>query len=115
VTYAGARIGDLYEVCGQAMKMTRAKSMPDQLTRRLLRREMDRQAKGATGLLVGTTEEFSRLVQEARHRHIDAAVAIVQPGVSKAVISGDIRVLLGGVERFLIETYGTMLRVIGSD
>jgi len=30
----GARIEDLYDVCGQAMKMNRAKSIPDQLARR---------------------------------------------------------------------------------
>ena len=32
----GARIDDLYDVCGQAMKMNRAKSVPELLARRLL-------------------------------------------------------------------------------
>lgn len=110
----GARIKDLYEVCGQAIKMNRAKSFPDQLTRRLLRRETDRQARGTSGLIVGTTEVLTAIVREARFRKLRATVVIVQPGMSKATASEDMRTLLGGTERFLHDTYGMKLRVIGS-
>ncbi len=110
----GARIKDLYEVCGQAIKMNRAKSFPDQLARRLLRRETDRQAKGISGLIVGSTEVLTTIVREARFRKLRATVVIVQPGMSKATASEDMRALLGGTERFLQDTYGMKLRVIGS-
>jgi superfamily II DNA or RNA helicase len=110
----GARIGDLYDVCGQAIKMNRAKSFPEQLARRLLRRETDRQARGASGLIAGTADSLAAIVQEARYRKLRATVAIVQPGMSKAVASEDMRALLGGTERFLQDTYGMKLRVIGS-
>jgi hypothetical protein len=110
----GARIDDLYDVCGQAMKMNRAKSFPDQLTKRLLRREIDRQSKGRTGIILGNSGLLSTIVREARYRDLQATVAIVQPGLSKSVVSEDMRALLGGTERFLSETYGTRLRVIGS-
>lgn len=111
---AGARIKDLYDVCGQAMKMNRAKSFPELLTKRLLRRESDRQSKGKTGLIVGTVALLATIVGEARYRKLQPTVAIVQPGMSKAVVSDEMRALLGGAERFLSDTYDMKLRVIGS-
>lgn len=111
---AGARIDDLYDVCGQAMKMNRAKSVPELLTRRLLRREVQRQEKGMTGLVIGNVDLLAAVVREARYRKLRATVVIVQPGMSKAAISEDMRALLGGTERFLAETYGMRLRVVGS-
>ncbi len=110
----GARINDLYDVCGQAMKMNRAKSVPEQLTRRLLRRERQRQGRDATGLVVGTLDLLAAIVQEARYRRLNATVVIVQPGMSHAAMSNDMRALLGGTDRFLTDTYGMKLRVIGS-
>lgn len=111
----GARIKDFYEVCGQAMKMNRSKSLPEQLTRRLLRREKARQAEGRTGLVVGTVQTLAAVVQEARFRTLRTTVAIIQPGLSKASAGEDIRALLGATDRFLTETYGMRLRVICSD
>ena len=96
------------------MKMNRAKSVPELLTRRLLRREVQRQEKGMTGLVIGNVDLLAAVVREARYRKLRATVAIVQPGMSKAAISEDMRALLGGTERCLAETYGMRLRVVGS-
>jgi superfamily II DNA or RNA helicase len=111
----GARIEDLYDVCGQVMKMNRAKSLPDQLTKRLLRRERDRQASGRTGIMVGDIGTLASIVSEARYRTLGVTAAIVQPGISKARLSEDMGALLGATERFLADTYGMALRVIGSE
>lgn len=110
----GARIDDLYDVCGQTMKMNRAKSVPELLARRLLRREANRQAKGATGLIVGNMDTLTSIVREARYRRLRVSVAIVQPGMSKAKATDDMRALLGGTERFLEDTFGMRVRVIAS-
>ncbi|PWV74480.1 superfamily II DNA or RNA helicase [Nocardia neocaledoniensis] len=110
----GARIDDLYDVCGQAMKMNRAKSMPELLTRRLLRREGNRQSDGRSGMVRGDLRLLAEIVDEARFRKLCVQVAIVQPGMSRAAASVDMRALLGSVERFLSETYAMPLRVIGS-
>lgn len=110
----GARIDDLYDVCGQAMKMNRAKSMPEQLTKRLFRRERDRRAGGNNGIIVGDIDTLAALVREARYRTLQVTVAIVQPGMAKSKASDDMRALLGATERFLSETYGMKLRVIAS-
>lgn len=111
----GARIDDLYDVCGQAMKMNRAKSIPEQLTKRLLRREEDRQRKGRSGLVVGTANDLASIVRDARLYRLRVSVAVVQPGISKARASEDMLALLGATDRFLIETFGQQLRVFGSD
>ncbi len=110
----GARIDDLYDVCGQAVKMNRAKSFPELLTRRLLRRETDRQVRGKSGLIIGTPETLTTIVGEARFRKLRVTIAIVQPGMAKHAASDDMRALLGGTERFLEDTYGMRLRVVGS-
>ena len=111
----GARIRDLYDVCGQAMKMNRAKSMPDLLLRRLLRRETKRQSQGGSGLILGDTHTLTSIVRESQVRNLKSEVMIVQPGMSKSKASDDMRALIGGVERFLLDTYGMPLRVVGSE
>ncbi|MFV8171699.1 DEAD/DEAH box helicase [Mycolicibacterium peregrinum] len=113
-TSPGARIGDLYDVCGQAMKMNRAKSLPDQLIRRLVRRESDRQKDGRTGLLVGEYPLLTSIAREARLRRLEVTVAVIQPGMSREQASEDMRALLGATDRFLQETHGMRLRVIAS-
>jgi hypothetical protein len=110
----GARIDDLYDVCGQAMKMNRAKSLPELIARRLLRRETARQKEGRTGIVHGSSESLALLVREARFRKLRATIAIVQPGMSKAGVSEDMRALLGGTDRFLADTHGVKFRVVGS-
>jgi hypothetical protein len=57
---------------------------------------------------------LAAIVREARYRTLNVAVAIVQPGMSKSLASEDMRALLGGTERFLVETHGMRLRVIAS-
>ncbi|GAB3544119.1 hypothetical protein GCM10027404_00280 [Arthrobacter tumbae] len=110
----GARIDDLYDVCGQAMKMNRAKSMPELLMKRLLRREQQRQADGKSGLISGDIARLAAIVGEARYRALHVTVAIIQPGMSKSRVSDDMRALLGATDRFLSETHGIRLRVIAS-
>lgn len=110
----GARIDDLYDVCGQSMKMNRAKSIPEMLTKRLFRREQQRQAAGKSGLVAGDIETLAAIAREARYRALQVTVAIVQPGMSKSVVSEDMRALLGATDRFLSETHGMRLRVIAS-
>jgi hypothetical protein len=52
----GARVGDLYEVCGQAAKCHKARSDVELTIRRAIRREQARQRNGLKGLIVGTID-----------------------------------------------------------
>ena len=87
----GARIDDLYDVCGQAMKMNRAKSIPDQLVTRLYRREQARQAQGRSRIIKGDLLTLAEAVAEARYRELNVTVAVVQPGMSASKASEDCR------------------------
>jgi superfamily II DNA or RNA helicase len=110
----GARIDDLYDVCGQAMKMNRAKSIPEQLVKRLLRREQARQAHGKNRIVNGDLQTLVAIVNEARYRELKVTVAVVQPGMSGSKASEDMLALLGGTDRFLTETFQMAFRVLAS-
>lgn len=112
----GARIHDLYDVCGQAMKMNRDKSIPEQLVRRLLRREQRRQANGRSGMVKGDVRTLATLVNDARYRDVMPTVVVVQPGMSAASASADMLALLGATHRFLTETlFNVKFRVWASN
>ncbi|MEA2497369.1 MAG: hypothetical protein QOJ29_5280 [Thermoleophilaceae bacterium] len=110
----GARIDDLYDVCGQAMKMNRAKSVPEQLVKRLLRREQARQAQGRNRIIRGDLQTLAAIVNEARYRELKVTAAVVQPGMSASKASEDMLALLGGTDRFLTETFQMAFRVLAS-
>ena len=76
------------------MKMNRSKSIPEQLASDYFD-EHDRQAKGTTGLVVGTVDMLASVVREARYRKLQTTVVIVQPGMSKSAVSEDMRALPG--------------------
>lgn len=97
------------------MKMNRAKSIPEQLSRRLLRREQARQLRGRSGLIVGESRDLAELVRDARLYKLNVSVAIVQPGISRTRASEDMLSLLGATDRFLLDTFGQSLRVIASE
>jgi hypothetical protein len=71
--------------------MNRSESLPEHLTRQVLRRERKRQAAGKTGLLTGLVEALAAILQEARFRTLRTIVAIIQPGLAKSKASEDIR------------------------
>lgn len=91
-----------------------AKSVPELLTKRLFRREQQRQSVGKSGLIVGDIATLATIVRVARYRTLHVAVAIIQPGMSKSLASDDMRALLGATDPFPFETHGMKLRVIAS-
>ena len=111
----GARVGDLYEVCGQATKSYKARSDVELVMRKLLRRETKRQQAGATGFITGTASDLIRLLQTARLLDADVTVVIAQPGLSKAAMTNPQAELLACTELYLNETYSSRLRVLCSD
>lgn len=110
----GARVGDLYEVCGQAVKCHKARSDVESLLRRAIRRETRRQVQGRSGLLVGSADVLHSILDECWRLDPVVTVLIAQPGVSKASLSREQAELLGCTELYLSETYGTRFRVLCS-
>jgi len=107
-----ARVGDLYEVCGQAQKSARwRRSIPD-LFERLIRRERTRVANGRpSGFIVGDLPSLFRLADNAHILRPTYTIAISQPGVSKAAVTAAQLELLASTETYLHETAYARLEV----
>jgi len=113
----GARVGDLYEVCGQAQKciswMASTERQTDMLTH-LLRREAAAQEQGGSRIERGTSEELIRIREISRERALRVKVFVVQPGLSTSRASQSQLELLSVTENHLMETYQLPFAVIAS-
>lgn len=111
----GARIGDMYEVCGQAQRSVlwmHNKDRRTDLFAHLLKREALRIESGrATRLEVGTRDRLNQIRDLSRTCRIAIRVFIVQPGLSKIQAADHQLAVLGVTEKFLQETYQIPLQV----
>lgn len=112
---AGARIGDLVEVCSQAQKNFHWIENISNLFIHLLSREEKRfDETGVSRIEKGDADKIYELMEMSRVYRSKLKVYIVQPGLSKDKISENQLRLLGVTENFLKETYLIPLEVIGS-
>ena len=111
----GSRIGDMYEVCGQAQRSVlwlHNKERRTDLFAHLLKREALRTESGrATRFEVGTVERLIQIRDLSRTCRVTIRVFIVQPGLSKAEAADHQLAVLGVTEKFLQETYQVPLQV----
>lgn len=112
----GARIDDLYEVCGQAQKSVSWKINPEKLLKHILRRENLRENKytGASRFEIGDKNTINSLINMSRVYSTKMNIYIVQPGVSKNKVKDVQLELLGVTKAWLIDTLGVKLYVIAS-
>ncbi len=111
----GARVADLYELCGQAQKSARWRSDIKSVFKHLIRREKKRVADGRNGILVGDAGALYNL--ESQHRALtpDMVIAIVQPGMSKASASDSQLSLLAATEVAIQEIATGRFEVVCSE
>lgn len=111
----GSRIGDMYEVCGQAQRSVlwmHNKDRRTDLFAHLLKRDALRIESGrATRFEVGTRERLIQIRDLSRTCRVTIRVFIVQPGLSKAEAADHQLAVLGVTEKFLQETYQVPLQV----
>lgn len=111
----GARVLDLYEVCGQAQKSVHWADKPTDLFTHLLRREPKRKkAVEATRFEKGELNDMYKIREMSKTLPVQFKISIVQPGLSKADVSTEQLELLSVTENYLMETYQLPFRVIGS-
>jgi hypothetical protein len=102
--FAGARVEDLYDVCGQAQKSIRWRHYVDDMLARLIKREQRRvQRDQYSGFHVGDGNTLYRVRDDAYRLRPVFTIAIAQPGVSKQVVSSEQLHLLAGTEVYLSE------------
>ena len=110
-----ARIGDMYEVCGQAQRSVlwlHNKDRRTDLFAHLLKREALRTESGRPSRLeLGNRERLIQLKDLSRACRISIRVFIVQPGLSKEQAADHQLAVLGVTEKFLQETYQVPLQV----
>ena len=113
----GARVGDLYEVCGQAIRSGTWSERTRRLYARLNERLRSRHARtGDYGFIRGTEEDFLRLLELGSRTRTHVRVSIAQPGLSQRRVnkcdSGKkIIELLAGTEHYVRAKTGTPLTV----
>ncbi len=113
VPTAGARITDLYELSGQAMKSIARRRNHQMMTDVLIKREKSRRKRGTTGLLKGDENKLVKIAEDSQLLIPEFIVTIVQPAISKAQISSQQLELIAATEKYIKESGGnTPLRVI---
>ncbi len=103
---AGARVEDLFEVCGQAEKSVNWTSL-DRFEKRFRRRRQ------TVRYLRGDTALMQAVLQRAKDRRSQFEIKVVQPGISKAGITPAMAEILGAAIGHLAGA-GALLRVITS-
>lgn len=111
----GARVEDLYAVCGQAQRSVYWKSSVGNMIQRLRYRE-DGYFKrhSVSRFQKGDLTTLAEIARKAPYLIPDFKVIIIQPGLSKAAITTNQLELLAATEMYLNETYAVDFEVIGS-
>lgn len=111
----GARVGDFYEVCGQAQRSVYWRTSISSLFKRLKLREMRRmESYDVSRFERGDLQKLEELRRHSRVLTPSLRVFIVQPGLSKQNVTDNILNLLGATEVYLRETFDVPLGVISS-
>ena len=116
---AGARVGDLYVVCGQAQSSVRwmfSNEKQTDLFTHLLRREEQRRRRGRpTRFERGDQDLVDAMREISQATRVTLKICIVQPGMSRGRASEAQLRLLAVTENYLMETYQLPFVVIGSE
>jgi hypothetical protein len=112
----GARIDDLYELCGQSQKSIRWLINSRELFLHLLRREEKRRLeRKATRIETGDGDRIDEIFEKSDVYRTELKIFMVQPGLSKEKASQEQLELLAVTENYLKETYLIPLTLIGSE
>lgn len=106
---SGARLSDLYEVCGQAIVSLRYKWKPEELIKHLERRNATGVLKGKR-FYHGNVKDLGEIKKALKYSDVIFEFAIAQPGVKVSSINDEMRRLLGSVYSTVIEMTETKLR-----
>lgn len=104
---SGARVEDLYAVCGQAHRSAHHRQHISEMMGNLVRRERSRLSRGHSGIMVGDEDVLFGFQDIVRRRRPELRVTVVQPGLSKARAEARHLRLLGAADVYVSEVaYG---------
>lgn len=111
----GARVEDLYAVCGQAQSSVHWRERLEALFDHLAKREGKRLAAGSVSRFErGDLALLKQIKRQLRAMRPDLQVYVVQPGLSRDAAKKDHLELLAATELHLKETRNVPLVVVGS-
>jgi superfamily II DNA or RNA helicase len=111
----GARLKDLYEVCGQAQRSIRWKHLNlNHLYHHIKHRQEKWRARGFSRFLKGGIADLAAIRDRARTTALNFHVVIVQPGLSVHQVTDEGLKLLGSTALYIKKTTMADLKVIGS-
>ena len=97
-----ARVGDLYDVCGQAQRSATYRGHIQGMLRKLIRREGDRvRNHGRSGFEIGELKDLYEIADCAHLLRPVFTIAISQPGLSKARVADNQLQLLASTEAYV--------------
>jgi superfamily II DNA or RNA helicase len=105
---SGARLSDLYEVCGQAIVSLHYKWKPENLIKHLERRNNTGVLKGKR-FYSGNEDKLEEVKKALKYCDIKFEFSIAQPGVSQSKITPDMLSFLGSVYSTVLEMTETKL------
>lgn len=112
---SGARLKDLYEVCGQAQRCIRWKHLNlGHLYHHIKKREDLWRSRGYSRFLKGSIKDLAALKERSRTSPLKFNVVIVQPGLKVSHINDEGLKLLGSTALYIKKTTLADLAVIGS-
>jgi superfamily II DNA or RNA helicase len=112
----GARVKDLYEVCGQAQRSIHWKHAGlGHFYKHINHREKFWVKRGCSRFLKGTMRDLTTMKNRARTSKLRLEVVIVQPGLSVRKVNNEILKVLGCTESYIKKTTQADLMVIGSE
>jgi hypothetical protein len=109
----GARYGDLYEVCGQAVKSSRFVQRPEALIRHMISRE-SRLGGRPTRFEKSSLADLRSLLRRVHKYRTRTRICIVQPGLSSQSLTAQLSTVLAAADGFILEFTGHKLKVFGS-
>lgn len=111
----GARLDDLYEVCGQAQRSIYWKGDVVGMLQHLRNREESRlQRCGVSRFERGDDTILDQITRQCHYLQPEFTIFIVQPGLSKVRVTDGQLNLIAATELYLQETYAIPLKVITS-
>ncbi|WP_337152878.1 DEAD/DEAH box helicase [Morganella morganii] len=106
---SGARLADLYEVCGQAVVSLRYKWKPEELLKHMERRNSMGVLKNKR-FYHGSLDDLDNIKKALKYSNVKFEFAIAQPGVEKSNLPIDMRNFLGSIYATIVEMTETKLK-----
>ena len=114
VAAPGARVADVYEVCGQASRSVKWLYTGDKFFNRLMDRYQQGLLKDFDRILKGTPQQLEILRNKCHDHELIFKFVIVQPAISAKKVSKEQLAVLGTSYSYIKSISGSDIRVIVS-